>query len=78
MLDFLFFSEEVLSEFCDQGAVLQLYIRKLSLRFLAKLLFQLLDCPFMLSSQFIHLLALGDQLRAQLVLLLSIDLILLS
>ena len=32
----------------------------------------------MLSSQFIHLLALGDQLRAQLVLLLSIDLILLS
>ena len=78
MLDFFLLCEEVLSELHNQGTVLQLYIRKLCLRLLAKLLFQLLDAPLMLSPQLIHLPALGNQLRTQLVLLLSINLILLA
>ena len=56
----------------------KLRILLLCLRFLAKLLFQLLNSSLMLSPQVIHLLTLHEQLSAQLVLILRVNLVLLA
>ena len=78
MLDLLLFGEDVLSQLRHDLPILQLRVRHLRLVLLTQLLSQLLDGFLVISAKLVHGLTLLDELRAQLILQLRVDLILLS
>ena len=78
VLDLLLLADELFAKFLGPLTVFKLCILQVRLILLAELLLELLQCAFMLSAQFVHLLALSDELRAELILQLSVNLILLS
>ena len=78
MLDLLLFGEDVLPQLRHDLPILQLRVRHLRLVLLTQLLSQLLDGFFVISTKLVHCLTLLNELRAQLILQLRVDLILLS
>ena len=78
MLDLLLFGEDVLPQLRHDLPILQLRVRHLRLVLLTQLLSQLLDGFLVIGAKLVHSLTLLDELRAQLILQLRVDLILLS